>query len=227
MSGPGGTGPGPDGAGGAAPGVDDVRDRRDRWEVTAEERVFQGRVFDVRRDSVRMPAGDGTEIVHRDVIEHPGSVGVLALDDADRVLLLRQYRHPAGLLLWEAPAGLRDVPGEPLQKLAERELLEEAGYRAERWDVLLDVLPSSGMSNERVRIFLARGLTEVPADQIDFERVHEEADMPVVWVPLDEAVRKVFAGDLHNMIAVTGILAAHAARARGFRDLRPVDAPEI
>ncbi|MBX6769785.1 MAG: NUDIX hydrolase, partial [Actinomadura rubrobrunea] len=147
-------------------------------------------------------------------------------DDADRVLLLRQYRHPVGRLLWEAPAGLRDVPGEPLHKLAERELLEEAGYRAARWHTLADVLPSSGMSDERVRIFLARDLTEVPAEEIDFERVHEEADMPVVWVPLDEAVRKVFAGEIHNMIASLGILAVQAARARGFRDLRPVDAPE-
>ncbi|MFC5746108.1 NUDIX domain-containing protein [Actinomadura rugatobispora] len=214
------------GPGAVPPGVDDVRDRRDRWEVVATERVFEGHVFDVRRDSVPMPSGGTTEIVHRDVIEHPGAVGILAVDDADRVLLLRQYRHASGYLLWEAPAGLRDVAGEPLHKLAERELLEEAGYRADRWDVLADVLPSSGMSDERVRIFLARGLTEVPADQIDFERVHEEADMPVVWVPLDEAVRKVLAGDLHNMIAVTGILAVHAARARGYRDLRPVDAPE-
>ncbi|WP_308208096.1 NUDIX hydrolase [Actinomadura madurae] len=121
---------------------------------------------------------------------------------------------------------LRDVDGEPLHKLAERELLEESGYRAERWDTLLDVYPTPGMADERVRIFLARGLTEVPADEIDFERVHEEADMPVVWVPLEEAVRKVFAGELHNMIACMGVLAVRAARDSGYADLRPVDAPE-
>ncbi|GLW63277.1 NUDIX hydrolase [Actinomadura rubrobrunea] len=212
--------------GGAALGPDDVRDRPERWEVVGSGVEFEGHVFRVRRDRVRMPNGDRMEIAQRDVIEHPGSVGVIALDDADRVLLLRQYRHPVGRLLWEAPAGLRDVPGEPLHKLAERELLEEAGYRAARWHTLADVLPSSGMSDERVRIFLARDLTEVPAEEIDFERVHEEADMPVVWVPLDEAVRKVFAGEIHNMIASLGILAVRAARARGFRDLRPVDAPE-
>ncbi|RFS85214.1 NUDIX hydrolase [Actinomadura spongiicola] len=205
---------------------DDVRDRPERWTVVEETTVLRGRVFDVRRDAVEMPRGDGTEIVDRDVIVHPGSVGVLALDDRERVLLLRQYRHPVGRLLWEAPAGLRDVAGEPLHKLAERELLEEAGYRADRWDTLVDVFTSSGMSDERVRIFLARDLTEVPADQIDFERVHEEADMPVVWVPLDEAVRKVLAGEVHNAIATLGILAAHAARASGFANLRPVDAPE-
>ncbi|WP_067462610.1 NUDIX domain-containing protein [Actinomadura macra] len=206
--------------------ADDVRDRPERWTVTGRDTAFEGHVFAVRRDQVEMPRGDGTEIVGRDVIEHPGSVGILALDDRDRVLLLRQYRHPVGHLLWEAPAGLRDVAGEPLHKLAERELLEEAGYRADRWDTLADVFPSSGMSDERVRIFLARGLTEVPAVEIDFERVHEEADMPIVWVPLEEAVRKVLAGEVHNMVAVVGILAVHAARAGGYRDLRPVDAPE-
>jgi ADP-ribose pyrophosphatase len=92
--------------------------------------------------------------------------------------------------------------------------------------VLVDVFPSSGMSDERVRIFLARDPAEVPADEIDFERVHEEADLPQVWVPLDEAVRKVLAGEIHNMIAATGVLAVYAARARGYRDLRPVEAPE-
>ncbi|MFI0349530.1 NUDIX domain-containing protein [Actinomadura sp. 9N407] len=207
-------------------GTADVRDAPERWEVLGATREFAGRIFTVRRDSVRMPNGDGTEIVHRDVVEHPGSVGILAVDADDRVLLLRQYRHACAAMLWEAPAGLRDVSGEPLHELAARELLEEAGYRAGRWDVLVDVLPSSGMSDEQVRIFLARDLAEVPADQIDFERVHEEADMPVVWVPLDEAVRKVLAGELRNMIAVTGILAAQAARAGGYGDLRPVEAPE-
>jgi ADP-ribose pyrophosphatase len=211
-------------AGGLGP--DDVRDRPERWHVVEESTVFRGRVFGVRSDRVEMPRGDGTEIVVRDMIQHIGSVGVIAVDDRDRVLLLRQYRHPVGRLLWEAPAGLRDVDGEPLHKLAERELLEEAGYRAGRWDTLVDVYTSPGMADERVRIFLARDVTEVPADQIDFERVHEEADMPVVWVPLEDAVRKVLAGDLHNMITCLGVLAAQAARASGYAGLRPVDAPE-
>ncbi|SFN26273.1 ADP-ribose pyrophosphatase [Actinomadura madurae] len=207
-------------------GPDDVRDRPERWTVVETSTPYKGRVFGVRVDQVEMPVGDGVEAVQRDVIEHIGSVGVIAVDDRDRVLLLRQYRHPVARLLWEAPAGLRDVDGEPLHKLAERELLEESGYRAERWDTLLDVYPTPGMADERVRIFLARGLTEVPADEIDFERVHEEADMPVVWVPLEEAVRKVFAGELHNMIACMGVLAVRAARDSGYADLRPVDAPE-
>lgn len=207
-------------------GVGDVRDRPERWPVVESSPAFKGPVFGVRRDRVEMPAGDGTEVVGRDVVEHIGAVGVLALDDRGRVLMLRQYRHAVGRMLWEAPAGLRDVDGEPLHELAARELLEEAGYRAGRWETLVDVFTSPGMADERVRIFLARDLAEVPADQIDFERVHEEADMPVVWVPLDEAVRKVLAGELHNMIVCMGVLAARAARDAGFAALRPADAPE-
>lgn len=203
-----------------------VRDVPERWEVVDSTERFAGYVIRVRSDRVRMPSGDGTEVVTRDVIAHPGSVGVLALDDDDRVLLIRQYRHAAGHLLWEAPAGLRDVEGEPLWKTAERELAEEAGYRAERWHTLVDTFTSPGMSDERKRIFLARGISEIPAGELGFERVHEEADMPVVWLPLDTAVAKVLAGDIHNPTAVVGILAAHAARTGGFADLRPVDAPE-
>jgi ADP-ribose pyrophosphatase len=204
----------------------EVRDLPERWEVVGSTERFTGRVIRVRSDQVLMPAGDGTEVVTRDVVEHPGAVGVLALDEHDRVLLIRQYRHAVGHLLWEAPAGLRDVAGEPLWKTAERELAEESGYRAEQWDTLVDTFTSPGMSGERKRIFLARGISEIPDGELDFERVHEEADMPAVWLPLDEAVGKVLAGDIHNPTAVVGILAAHAARAGGFGDLRPADAPE-
>ncbi|REE99797.1 NUDIX domain-containing protein [Thermomonospora umbrina] len=204
----------------------DVRDRRESWEVVEVVERFQGRVVGVRSDRVRMPGSDGAEVVTRDVVTHPGSVGIVAVDDRDRILLIRQYRHPAGYLLWEVPAGLRDVPGEPLRALAERELLEEAGHRAAEWHTLVDIFSSPGMCDERIRVFLARGLTEVPADEIDFERVHEEADMPAVWVPLEEAVARVFRGDVHNPLAVTGILAVHAARATGYRHLRSADAPE-
>lgn len=204
-----------------------VRDYPERWEVVGSEERFRGRIIEVRSDRVRMPGPNGSEeVAIRDVIGHPGSVGVLALDEADRVLLIRQYRHAPGYMLWEAPAGLRDVEGEPIWKTAERELLEEAGYRAARWHTLVDTFTSPGMSDERKRIFLARDLTEVPPEEFDFEREHEEADMPVAWVPLDEAVAKVLAGDIHNPTAVVGILAAHAARAGGFRDLRAPDAPE-
>jgi 8-oxo-dGTP pyrophosphatase MutT (NUDIX family) len=197
------------------------------WPVEASEIRFKGRVVQVRTDKVRMPNGDSTELAERDLVIHPGSVGVIGLDDQERVLLIRQYRHPVGRLLWEPPAGLRDVDGEPTWRTAARELAEEAGYRARDWHTLLDVFTSPGMTNERVRIFLARGLTEIPEDEADFERIHEEADMPVAWVPLDDAVAAVRRGDIHNPLAVMGILSVYAAREAGYRDLRAPDAPEV
>lgn len=206
--------------------VEGIRDRPERWEVVDSAEAFRGRIVGVRVDRVRMRSGDETEVVAREVVTHPGSVGVVAIDEDDRVLMIRQYRHAVGRLLWEVPAGLRDVPGESLRDLAARELLEEAGHRAEHWHTLVDVFPSPGMADERIRVFLARGLTEVPPEEIDFERVHEEADMPVAWVPLEEAVTKVLRGEIHNSLTVNGILAAWAARARGWAGLRPADAPE-
>jgi ADP-ribose pyrophosphatase len=206
--------------------VSGIADSPERWEVVAGLERFRGHIITVRTDKVRMPNGEGTEVTERDVVVHPGSVGVICLDDDDRVLLIRQYRHPAERMLWEPPAGLRDVEGEPLWRTAERELAEEAGYRATEWHTLVDVFTSPGMTNERGRVFLARGLTEIPADELDFERIHEEADMPVAWVPLDEAVAAVRRGDIHNPFAVMGILSVYAARAEGYRDLRPPDAPE-
>jgi 8-oxo-dGDP phosphatase len=203
-----------------------IVDVPEHWEVLQSEERYKGGLIRVRADQVRMPNGDTTEIVERDVVVHPGAVGVIGLDEDDRVLLIRQYRHPVGHLLWEPPAGLRDVEGEPLWRTAARELAEEAGYRAREWHTLLDVFTSPGMTNERVRVFLARGLSEIPQEEIDFERVHEEAGMPVVWVPLDEAVAAVTRGEIHNPLAVMGVLAVHAARATGYRGLRAPDADE-
>jgi 8-oxo-dGDP phosphatase len=202
-----------------------IRDTPERWQVVGSREGFNGRVIGVRVDEVVMPNGAGSEVAEREVVAHPGAVGVLALDAAERVLLIQQYRHPVGRLLWEAPAGLRDVAGEPLHVTARRELLEEAGYRADTWHVLVDSFTSPGMSDERMRIFLARDLAEAPAPA-GFRPIHEETDMPVAWVPLDEAVAKVLAGDIHNPTAAMGILAAYAARANGFHDLRAPDAPE-
>jgi 8-oxo-dGTP pyrophosphatase MutT (NUDIX family) len=150
----------------------------------------------------------------------------LALDERDQVLMIRQYRHAVGRLLWEIPAGLRDVAGEPLHVTAERELLEEAGYRAARWQVLTDTFTSPGISTERLRIFLARGLALVPEAERGYVREHEEAHLVVAWVSLQEAMERIFAGELHNGVTALGILSAYAARRDGFGALRDADAPE-
>jgi ADP-ribose pyrophosphatase len=140
--------------------------------------------------------------------------------------MIRQYRHPVGRLLWELPAGLRDVTGESLLRNAERELLEETGYRARRWDVLTDHYSSPGIITERLRIFLARDVELVPESERDFVPEAEEAHLVLDWVPLEAAVSLVLAGELHNGVAVIGILAAHAASADGFEGLRGPDSPE-
>jgi ADP-ribose pyrophosphatase len=200
-----------------------VMDVVQEWPVISSTELVRGRLVTVRTDKVRMP---GNELAERDVVIHPGAVAVLALDDAQQVLLIRQYRHPVGQLLWEIPAGLRDVAGEPPWSTARRELLEEAGYRAREWRVLADYYCSPGFSTERLRVFLARDLELVPPAERDFVPVDEEAYLLSAWLPLDEAVRKVFAGELHNGVAALGILAGYAARSEGFDRLRPADAPE-
>lgn len=178
--------------------------------------VHRGLVWDVVRECVEL--GPYRTVV-REYVRHPGAVAVIALDDDDRVLLLRQYRHPAGAELWEPPAGLLDVPGEDPVAAARRELAEEADLTATHWWVLTDYLTTPGGSDEALRVYLARGLAEVPhADR--HRREDEEADMEPVWVPLDDAVTAVLAGRLRNPSTAVGVLAAAAARARGWADLR-------
>jgi 8-oxo-dGDP phosphatase len=200
-----------------------IADVPEQWPVVASAELLRSRLITVRADKVRMP---DNQIAEREVVQHPGAVAVLALDGADRILLIRQYRHPVGRLLWEIPAGLRDVAGEDPWATAQRELLEEAGYRARDWRVLADYFSSPGFSTERLRVYLARDLAPVPEAERHFTPEHEEAFLLTSWLPLDEAVGKVFAGDLHNGVTALGILAGYAARSDGFARLRPAGSPE-
>jgi 8-oxo-dGTP pyrophosphatase MutT (NUDIX family) len=200
-----------------------LRDTATAWPVLRTDDLAAGRIVRVRTDTVRMPGGGDAD---REVVEHPGAVAIVALDEADRVLLIRQYRHPAGHLLWEIPAGLRDVAGEPPLVTAQRELLEEAGYLAADWQVLADFFTSPGISTERLRVFLARELSLVPHGERGYVPDHEEAHLVVEWAPLDVVVSRFLAGDLHNGVMAIGVLAAYAARQDGFTTLRGVNAPE-
>lgn len=172
------------------------------FETASSETLHTGKIFALRRDQVRMPGG---RVVTREVVEHFGAVAVLAMDDDGNIPMVYQYRHAFGRRLWELPAGLLDVGGEPAQLTAARELQEEAGLRADSWQVLVDLDSTPGFSDESVRVYLATELTEV-----DRPEAHdEEADMTLQWYPLEQAVRKVIGGEIVNAIAVAGILAAH------------------
>jgi 8-oxo-dGTP pyrophosphatase MutT (NUDIX family) len=198
-----------------------LADSPEHYDVVSSDVVYSsGRVIDLRSDVVAMPGGGEAT---RDVVVHPGAVGVIVLDDTDRVLLLQQYRHAVSQMLWEPPAGILDEPGESPLDAVRRELREEAHLQAARWDVLVDAFTSPGMSSEAVRIYLARDVAEATGPR--FEAEHEERDMPTAWVPLDEAVALVLSGEIHNPLAVMGVLATAAARASGWSKLRPADAP--
>jgi 8-oxo-dGDP phosphatase len=202
----------------------DLTDLLQRRPVLDTELIFEGKVWDLRRDTIDLGEA-GT--VRREYVEHPGAVSAVALrqvEDRDQVLLIKQYRHPVGAFEWELPAGLLDVKGEPPWLGAARELNEEADLIAGRWHVLIDYFGSPGGISEALRVFLARDLTAVRHDE-RFTREGEEHGMPVCWVDLDEAHEAVLRGQLHNPSAVIGILTAHAARARDWVTLRPHDAP--
>ena len=188
------------------------------YEVLASEPVYEGRVISLRRDTVAMPGG-GESV--REVVHHGGAVGIVALDDEDRVVMLRQYRHPVGEHLWEVPAGLLDVDGEAPVDAARRELAEEVQLAAQRWSLLTTHHPSPGFCDEKVVLYLAEGLSAVDRPE-GFVVEHEELDMTVERVPLAQAVQWVFDGTIRNSLAAIGVLAAAQVRATAPR-LRPLD----
>lgn len=202
-----------------------VRDETVSYPIIDSTCRFEGNVWEVRTDTVTIPTtAEATETVTRDVVVHTGAVGVIALNSRQEVYLLRQYRHPVSMALFEPPAGLLDHTGESALATAQRELAEEAGLEADTWNVLVDFFTSPGGTSEALRIFLARDVRARPGGRIATGEA-EEVSMPGAWVPLDEAVSRVMGGNLGNPTAVVGILAtAHAART-GFHDLRGAEVP--
>ena len=172
--------------------------------MSRKETVFQGVVISVDVKQIELPNGSTAryEIVH-----HPGGAAVVAIDDAQRVCLLRQYRPAAGGWVWELPAG-RLEPGEPPQATAVRELMEEAGCSASHWESLGSILSSPGVFDEIIHLYLARGLSagEVQHEQHEVIEVH--------WMPLDAAVRQATDGILRDGKTVTGLLRAAARVAK-------------
>lgn len=191
-------------------------------DITDRTCVYRGAVWDVDRETFRLP--EAPEPLTRDVLRHTGAVAVAVVDEADRILLIQQYRHPIRTRNWEVPAGLRDIAGEEPALTAARELGEEADLRAADWATLADLYPTPGGSSEVIRIYLARGISALPEAERTAREGEERGIVPR-WTPLDEALAAVLDGRIRNAVAALAILHADHARTRGYTGLRPVDAP--
>jgi 8-oxo-dGDP phosphatase len=187
-----------------------LADREHAWPVSASVEQFASGYLELDVDTIVDP--DGGE--HSRVVVRPhGAVGVLAIDDADRVLLVEQYRHPVRHRVLELPAGTLDVEGEDRLEAAVRELAEEADVAADDWDRALTLFSSPGFSSEVWTVFRATGLRPVPhEDRTD--RLAEEADMQQWWLPFDDTVTAVLDGRITDAKTVAGVLAEQVRRSR-------------
>ena len=182
----------------------ELRDEPADWSVVAERVLGSGKFTSLLQDDILAPDGS---TLSREYLEHPGAVGIIALDDAERVAVIRQYRHPVRHRLIEPPAGLLDKPGEDPLAAAKRELAEEVGLVAGSWQPLVDLFTTPGIIGERLRLFLARDLAPVDAPD-GFVKEGEEIEIELSWAALDDLVDAVLAGELHNPTMVSGVLAA-------------------
>jgi ADP-ribose pyrophosphatase len=191
--------------------LSELADEKAAWPVVQRRSIYQGYAIDVHVDRITTPSGG--EAFDRDVVDHVGAVGVLAVNDRDEVLVVRQYRHPTQLLMVELPAGLKDAGEEPAIETAKRELVEEGHVAAREWSPLIAAHPSPGFTSERFEVFLARDIVlDQRAD--DFEAAHEEAEMERAWVPFQDLLDAVLEGRVCNGMLVLAVLAFAARRQR-------------
>ena len=165
--------------------------------------AHQGYIWHVAVAEFESPDG---EVFHRDIVRSPGAVAAVPLwqaaDGTPMVTLVRQYRAPFDDMVVEVPAGMRDVPGEPTEVTAARELVEEVGLVAGRLEHLVDMYPSAGMTDSVLTLYLATELTEVPRET----HGPEEAHMDVLQLPLSGAVEMVVRGEIHDAKTIIGLL---------------------
>lgn len=176
------------------------KDKPASLSVSKRDTVFKGKIWNVVSESFDY---NGSQLV-REFVEHPGAVAVIALNEKQEVLLIKQYRHPVREYLWEIPAGLLDVPGESRVEAAKRELLEETGYIASSWQELISFHTTPGGNNETITVFVAR---EVRHQGHDFELEGEETDLEVRWVTLAEALDSVLKSEMKSPSAGYGLMA--------------------
>jgi 8-oxo-dGTP pyrophosphatase MutT (NUDIX family) len=169
------------------------------FRIVGERPAWQGRRISVAALDVEGPDGERFE---REIVHHPGAVAMVPLHDDGTVTLIRQFRCALGEDMWEIPAGMRDVSGEPTEETAQRELAEEVGLRAGRLEHLARFHTSVGFSDEAVVIYLATELTEVPDDRQEAEEQH----MQVERVPFEAALAMVDDGRITDAKTVVALL---------------------
>jgi len=190
-----------------------IADEPHAWTVLGTRDIHRDNwVVGLREDVVQRP-GHPDETFGRLVVEHPGAVVVLALDDDERVCCIRQYRHAGGAVFIELPAGILDAEGEDPQITAARELREEVELQATDWRRLLTLYPSAGITNELHYLYLARGLSH--AGRGDFELHAEEAELEVVWIPYEELLDAVLDERVREGPLAAAVLAYDVLRRRG------------
>lgn len=169
------------------------------------EPIWQGKVIRVQREKFKI---FGIETA-REVVAHPGAVGVIAVNKENEIALIRQYRQPVRSFLFEPIAGLLDQPGENPITGAQRELLEEAGLLSENWSHLIDLVVSPGGSTEVIRFYLAEEAKPAPGGRT-WSAEAEEKEMPLVWVNEEQFVAAVLSGKIHNSVGISAIFTAFA-----------------
>lgn len=171
---------------------------------SSAEVIYRGRIVDLCRERVRLPNGEAMEL---EIVRHPGGAAVVAIDDRDRVCLLRQYRHVVGGWVWELPAGKLD-PGEGPATTAERELEEEAGIAAADWQSLGRLISSPGIFTEVIHLYLARDLRALP-------HRHEAHEVIAIhWFPWGEALDMALSGEIVDGKTLVGLFRADACLRR-------------
>jgi ADP-ribose pyrophosphatase len=164
---------------------------------TKSKEVYQCRLFRVTEDEAHDPKTGFT--IKRAIVRHRGSAVMMAVDEKKRILLVRQFRLPAKQYMWELPAGSVD-PGEKPLQTARRELVEETGYKARKWEKLVSFYPSPGFVDERMTIYLATGLTAGTATPMDDERIEAR------WFTGRELDELIGAGKIEDAKTVVGFL---------------------
>lgn len=169
--------------------------------MPAVRQIYKGRIVDLRVEHTRLPNGRAVTL---EVIHHPGASAIVAVDGRGAVALIRQFRHAVGGFIWEVPAGTL-APGEAPEACAQRELREEAGLVAAEWMALGSIITTPGFCDERIHLFLARGLSDA-AQALDCDEV-----LTVSRVPLSEALAMAQRGEIEDAKSIAALYRAAAA----------------